>query len=77
MRQFHPTVPHHAACSHPRCLCTLAATVLNEVAVLHPEDPLAAAMGHQVVAQGSRPVGPLIRPAAIPREATPRVSEPQ
>lgn len=47
---------------------------LNKVAVLHPEDALAAAVRHQLVAQVLRPVRPLIRPAAVPGEAAPRVT---
>lgn len=61
----------------PQSLCLLGTTVLNEIAVLHPEDALAAAVGHQVMTQGSRPVRPLIGPAAVPGEAAPGVSEPQ
>lgn len=44
----------------PQPLPLLGTTVLDEIAVLHPEDTLAAAVGHQVVTQGSRPVWPLI-----------------
>lgn len=50
---------------------------LYEVAVLHPEDALAAAVRHQLVAQVLRPLRPLVRPAAIPGEAAPRVTQPQ
>lgn len=51
--------------------------LLYEVRVLHPEDTLAAAVSHQLVSQVLRPVRPLVRPAAVPREATPRVPQSQ
>lgn len=51
--------------------------LLYKVSVLHPEDSLAAAMGHQLVTEVLRPVGPLIGPAAVPGETTPGVTEPQ
>lgn len=48
--------------------------LLDKVGVLHPEDALAAAVSHQLVTQVLRPVHPVVRPAAVPREAAPRVS---
>lgn len=51
--------------------------LLYKVCVLHPEDALTAAVSHQLVSQVLRPVRPLVRPAAVPREATPRVTQPQ
>lgn len=51
--------------------------LLYKVAILHPEDPLAAAMCHQLVPQVLWPVRPLVRPAAVPRKATPGVTQPQ
>lgn len=55
----------------------LPSQVPDEVAVLHPKDSFTAAVRHELTTQMPRPVWPLVRPAAIPGEAAPRVPEAQ
>lgn len=50
---------------------------LNEVSIFHPEHAFAAAVSHEFVTQVLRPVGPLVRPRAVPGEAAPGVPQSQ